>query len=131
MHRSRQEFEEIGFQVVLVGLGTPVQAEKFRQEFSLSFPIICDPGKELYQEYGLGRGTIGTMASTAVLLRGLRAMSRGYTPGFPRGDVMQLPGAFLIDTEGNIRYSYYSKDPSDHPAVETLLRLTDLFKGEK
>lgn len=127
LHRSRQKFEDIGFQVVLVGLGTPVLAEKFRQEFSLTFLIICDPDKELYREYGLGRGTIGNMASTTVLLRGLRAMSRGYTPGIPRGDVMQLPGVFLIDREGRIRYSYYSKDASDHPKVEDLLTLENII----
>jgi hypothetical protein len=58
----------------------------------------------------------------------MRAMSRGYTPGIPRGDVMQMPGVFLIDTEGNIRYSYFSKDVSDHPPIDALLELNNLFK---
>ncbi len=77
--------------------------------------------------YDLKSGTIASVASPAVLLKGLRAMSMGYRPGIPQADVMQLPGVFLIDTDGNIRYSYFSKDASDHPPVDTLLALKNLF----
>ena len=123
LHNARKQFEEKGFQVVLVGLGTAEQALKFKEEFSLSFPIICDPRKELYGQFGLGRGGVSSVASLSVLLRGMRSMSRGYTPGIPQGDVMQMPGVFLINTEGNILFTYYSKDASDHPPIETLLNL--------
>ena len=128
LHNARKQFEQNGFQVVLVGLGTAEQAEKFRSEFSPSFPVICDPYKELYRQYGLGRGGVSSVASPAVLFRGLRSMSRGYTPGIPRGDVMQMPGVFFIDTEGIVRYSYFSKDASDHPPVDSLLALKNLLK---
>lgn len=128
MHGAREKFSDAGFNVVFVGLGTPEQAEQFREEFSLSFPIICDPQKELYRMYDLGRSTVANMASASLLLKGLRAMSQGYRPAIPRGDVLQLPGVFLIDTEGNIRYSYFSKDASDHPAVDTLLSLKKILR---
>jgi ligand-binding SRPBCC domain-containing protein/peroxiredoxin len=127
LHRSKAQFEDNGFQVVLVGLGTPDQAETFKEQFSLSFPIICDPEKELYQTYGLGRVSVASMASPFLLLKGLKTLSRGHTPGVPQGDVMQMPGVFLIDTSGNIRYAHYSKDPSDNPSIETLLALKDIF----
>ena len=127
LHNAREEFHAAGFNLVLAGLGTPAQAEQFREEFSLSFPIICDPQKELYRMYDLKDGTLGDVASPSVLLKGLRAMSLGYRPGIPRGDVMQLPGVFLIDTDGNIRYSYFSKDASDHPPVKSLIALKELF----
>lgn len=128
MHNERERFSKVGFNVVFVGLGTPEQAERFREEFSISFPIICDPQKELYRMFGLKRGSVGNVASPAVLLSGLRALSQGFSPGIPRGDVMQLPGVFLIDTEGNVRYSYFSKNASDHPTVETLLNLKKIFR---
>lgn len=128
MHNAREKFSEAGFNVVLVGLGTPAQAEQFREDFSLSFPIICDPQKELYRMYDLKGGTVADVASPSILLKGLMAMSKGYRPGIPRGDVMQLPGVFLIDTDGNIRYSYFSRDASDHPAVDGLLSLKNMFR---
>lgn len=127
MHGAREKFSEAGFNVVLVGLGTSEQAEKFRRDLSLSYPIICDPHKELYRTFDLGNATLSSIARPSVLLKGLQALSQGYRPGFGQGDVMQLPGVFLIDTEGSIRYSYFSKDPSDHPSVETLLKLKEMF----
>ena len=127
LHREHKKFSEAGFNVVLVGLGTPEQAEQFRTDFSLSFPIICDPDKDLYRLYDLKRGTVASMARASVLLKGMRAMSQGYSPGMPQGDVMQLPGVFLIDTNGDIRYSYFSKDPSDHPEIEDLLELKEML----
>ena len=127
LHNAREEFREAGFNLVLAGLGTPAQAEQFRDEFSLSFPIICDPQKKLYRMYDLKGGIVADVASLSVLLKGLRTMSLGYRPGIPRGDVMQLPGVFLIDRDGNIRYSYFSKDSSDNPPVKTLIALKELF----
>lgn len=127
LHRSKRQFEDNGFQVVLVGLGTPDRAEAFKKQFSLLFPIICDPEKKLYQTYGLGRGSVARMASPTFLLKGLKVLSRGHIPGVPRDDVMQMPGVFLIDTSGNIRYAHYSKDPSDNPSIETLLALKEIF----
>jgi peroxiredoxin len=128
LHNARKDFDEAGLQVVLVGLGTAEQAGKFRAEFSLLFPIICDPQKELYRRYNLGRGGVSSLASPAVLLKGMRAMTRGYVPGIPRGDVMQMPGVFLISSDGDILYSYYAKDASDHPPVNTLLALKNLLR---
>jgi peroxiredoxin len=126
LHGSKAQFEENGVQVVLVGLGAPDRAESFKNRLSLSFPIICDPEKKLYQAYGLGKGSLAAMASPGFLLKGLKSLSRGYIPGVPRGDVMQMPGVFLIDTSGNIRYTHYSKDPSDNPSMQTLLALKDV-----
>jgi peroxiredoxin len=121
LHQSREKFEDSGFKIVLVGLGTPEQAEKFRKEFSLSFPILCDPGKDLYRAFGLGKGRFVDFASPVLLMRGLRIMGRGIVPGIPRGNVFQLPGVFLIDTDGNIRFAHYAKNPADYPSAESLL----------
>jgi peroxiredoxin len=127
LHNRRDRFKEAGFKIVLVGLGTADETENFRRKFSVSFPVICDPKKDLYRQYGLGRGGVASYASPAFLLKGMLTMSRGYLPGIPRGDITQMPGVFLIDTRGIIRYSYFSKDASDYPPVDTLLALTKMF----
>ncbi|UCD35587.1 MAG: redoxin domain-containing protein [Nitrospiraceae bacterium] len=127
MHSAQGEFEEAGLQIILVGMGRPEQSEEFRKRFAPSLTLICDPDKSLYQAFNLGRGSLYGMASPSVLIRGLRAMSRGNVPGMPQGDVMQMPGVFMIDTDGTIRYSYYAKDASDHPSVEELLGLKALL----
>jgi peroxiredoxin len=127
LHRSKERLEAGGFQIVLVGMGTPHQTEAFKRQFSLQFPMICDPDKKLYHKFGLGRGSVASMASPLLFLKGLKTLSRGYAPGMPQGDIKQMPGVFLIDTSGDIRYAHYSKNPSDNPSIETLLALTDIL----
>jgi len=128
LHRSKAKFEGNGFQIILVGLGTFDQAEAFKKRFSISLPIICDPEKKLYRTYGLGRGSVASIISPAFLFKGLKTLSRGHSLGSPQGDIMQMPGVFLIGTSGNIRYAHYSKDPSDNPSIDDLLALKDVFQ---
>jgi peroxiredoxin len=45
--------------------------------------------------------------------------------GLPQGDVRQLPGVFVIDTNGKIVFSHYAADPADHPAVADILAAVD------
>lgn len=113
----------MGIRVILVGQGSPEESERFRMEFAPDLPVISDPDRELFRAYGLGRGSLAQMASPGVLFRGFSAMSRGNMPGIPKGDVLQLAGVFLVDTEGLIRYAYFAKDASDYPSVENLLGL--------
>ena len=106
---------------MLVGLGAPQEAEAFRKEFDLSFPIVCDPERHLYAAYGLKKMSLWGFASPALLVKGVKALGQGHSMGLPKGDIYQLSGVFIIDTSGRIRFSYYARDPADHPSPDTIL----------
>lgn len=55
------------------------------------------------------------VASVDVLKAGFKALTRGNMQGKAIGDVMMLPGTFLIDTDGIVQYAFYSKHSGDHP----------------
>jgi hypothetical protein len=48
-------------------------------------------------------------------------MAKGHGIGIPTGDVRQLPGRFILDTGGCIRFSHFARHPGDHPAPAVLL----------
>lgn len=48
-------------------------------------------------------------------------MAKGHGLGLHQGDVRQLPGVFIIDSEGRIRFSHHAKEPADNPQPEVLL----------
>ncbi len=127
MRRKEKQFKDKGVQVVLVGLGSPEQAEAFRKEFDLSFPIVCDPDRRLYAAYGLKKMGLLGFASPSLLVKGVKALGQGHSMGIPTGDIYQLPGVFIIDTNGRIRLSHFASGPADHPSADTILSaLSDL-----
>ena len=121
LRQKESQFEAKKVTVILVGLGPPEEAEAFRKEFDLSFPMVCDPDRRLYTAYELKRIGLLRFASPSLLFKGVKALSQGHAMGIPRGDIFQLPGVFIIDQTGRIRFSYYGSDPADHPSPEKIL----------
>lgn len=121
MRRQADAFREAGARVVLVGLGTLEETAAFKSRFDVPFTMITDPHKALFNAFQLKQAGTKELLSLGMAAKGLSAMFRGHRIGIPKGDVRQLPGVFIIDTGGRIRYSHYARDPADHPSAEDLL----------
>jgi peroxiredoxin len=121
LRQEKHHFDQAGARVVLVGMGTPEESAAFEMQFNLPFALICDPARELYHAFGLRMVSALELLSPSVAFKGLLAITKGHTIGMPIGDVRQLPGVFIINTEGRIVYSHIARDPSDHPQAETIL----------
>jgi alkyl hydroperoxide reductase subunit AhpC len=111
--------------VVLVGQGSVDETAAFKERFEVPFPMIADPERELFQVFGLKQGSTGSLLSRRMFLRGVKAMAKGHGIGVPQGDVRQLPGVFIIDSAGCIRFSYHAASPADQPRPETLLAVLE------
>jgi peroxiredoxin len=121
LRRKKEDFQRLGAQVVLVGLGGVEETAAFKQRFEVPFPMIADPDRELFEAFRLKRASTGALLSTGMMARGLKAMAKGHGIGVPKGDVRQLPGVFIIDTDGRIQFSHHASGPADHPQPESLL----------
>ena len=121
MRRDKNGFEKAGAQVVLVGMGTPSESAEFVAKFKVPFPIVADPGKELYRKFELRQMSTMEFFSPSVALKGIAAIVGGHGLGRPQGDLRQLPGVFIINTAGQIVFSHFSNNPADHPDSKTIL----------
>ena len=121
MRREKDEFDRLGAAVVLVGLGNVEQTAAFKERFDVPFPIIADPEKRLFEAFRLKQASAGALLSAKTLLRGVTAMAKGHGIGVPQGNMRQLPGVFIIDTDGRILFSHHASGPADHPHPEILL----------
>jgi len=115
------QLEQTGCQLVLVGMGKPEESELFIKNSGVTWPMICDPGRQLYRNFGLKMATPLELFSPSVAFKAVTAMVQGHSVGLPVGDIRQLPGVFIIDTAGRIVYRYVAKDPADHPDAEIVL----------
>lgn len=120
LRRREDRFRELGARVVLVGLGTREETAQFKARFDVPFDMIADPEKELFKAFDLKQASTGNLLSVGMAVKGVSAILRGHGIGVPKGDARQLPGVFIIDSEGQIRYRYYAEGPADHPEPEAL-----------
>jgi alkyl hydroperoxide reductase subunit AhpC len=121
LRQKADAFERLGARVVLVGLGTVEDTAAFKNQFDVSFTMIADPQKRLFRAFQLKQASTGALLSLGMAAKGLSALFKGHGLGVPKGDVHQLPGVFIIDVNGSIRFSHHAKDASDHPHPDLLL----------
>lgn len=115
------QFDQAGGRLVLVGMGTPEESAAFAGKFGVSLPMISDPQRLLYQAFGLPKVSALKLISPILTFKALAAVAQGHSVGLPVGDVRQLPGAFIINTRGQIVYRHVASDPADHPDTEAIL----------
>jgi peroxiredoxin len=99
----------------------PGECREFLQRLGLAFPMIADPQRELYRMFHLTRMSPLRAADPRVLLKGFSALARGHGIGTPKGDVLQLPGVFVIGKNGRICRAFTPADPAGHPSPGDLL----------
>lgn len=122
MELHREEIEAAGLRVVAVGLGEPKHARRFGDKLAPSVDCLTHEEPVIHQAYGIEKGNMLRMVAPDALMAGARAASRGHTQGQATGDTQRLPGTFIIDPMGIVRYAYYSKHAGDHPDLQPLLR---------
>ncbi len=82
--------------MVLCHPGSVEDGEAFFAARWLDVPAIADPSLRLYSALGLGRGSLLAAAGPRATLATGRTFLKGNLVGKPTGDVMVMPGAFLI-----------------------------------
>ena len=112
-----------GGDVVIVGQGEPARAARYRERQGIDVPILSDPDRSVYQAYGLLQGSTAQILFDAPdpFLRcdfdagmGLAA-SRHATDRALVDDPWQLPGEFVVGTDGVIAYAHRYGWCEDYP----------------
>ena len=120
---DRERFEEAGAAISLVGLGPHTRAQLFCDERHVPFECLSDPTQEAYRAYGLERGSNRQLFGPQLLLRYARALLRRDVDAakLSGDDYRQMPGVFVIDRAGVIRYAHRNRDVADNPPNDELL----------
>jgi peroxiredoxin len=124
VRQRHAEFRRLGAEVVVVTPSRPDVVAAFLRQRALPFPVIADPQRDAYRAFGLDRTSWLTIFRPDVLMRYVVFILRGWLPRKIRQgeDVLQLGGDFLLDGDGRLIYAYRSAEPTDRPAVKTLLQ---------
>jgi peroxiredoxin len=109
--------------------GDAQQAQALCDRFDAPFRCLADPQRDTYRAFGLKRGSLWEVVGPPVYAPGLRAAARGHYVERAIGDVMQLPGTFIIDREGIVRWAKVARHAADHPSVGEIVSALETMLG--
>jgi len=119
--RDHDRMVRAGATLAVVGQGNPDESATFVRDLDLPFAVLADPDRAAFATYGLMEGRPGAFIHPTALGRVLRALLRGAGAGRPVGSTRQLPGTFVIDRGGIVRFAKPALHAADTPTTEDLL----------
>jgi len=119
-----ETFTRHNLDVALVIMGSAAEAKKFHETLKLTFPVYADPDQSVYQAFEVPRGNVWQVAGPHLWWQGLKALTRSGI-GRPRGDLMQLSGTYLIDTNGQIVWAFRPSSSVEFPNIDEILVAAD------
>ncbi|MDF1550177.1 MAG: redoxin domain-containing protein [Bacteroidales bacterium] len=116
-----KSFDEKGLIVIGFFMSAKEEIMEYVGKQKPPFPIIPDPDKIFYMQYGLESSLTGKMKSMLRFGDIKKIFANGYMNTRTLKDDNTLPGDFLIDEEGKIHVAHYAKDFGDHLDFKIIL----------
>lgn len=131
------EFEALGIRLACVVQGTAEEAERFCGRQGLTQACLGDPAKESYRAMGFGRTSWKEILFASGELKQRRKEARALGCGvslagtLPKHrDVLQLPGAALVDRSGQILWLSRPQTLAGMPRADELLGIVKETLGK-
>jgi peroxiredoxin len=86
----------------------------------IPFPVIADPERNLYRQYGVESSWPGFIKGSLRLTMAASAIMKGFLPGKMEGIKSMVPADFLIGPDLTIQVTYYGSDIGDHLPIEKI-----------
>jgi peroxiredoxin len=120
-------YSQKGLQMIAVFQSPQASIRKYVGKQDIPFPVIADPERILYQEYGVESSWIGFIKGSLRLSALTSAATKGYLPGKMEGQKSIIPADFLICPDLTIQVAYYGKDIGDHLPIQKIDEWLDNF----
>ncbi len=114
-----------GGELVVLGNGTPEQAQWFVEDYQMTTPVFTDPALASHKVVGARRPMFFDPRS---VLRAFEARRNGFRQTGVKGSAMQLGGVFVITAAGDAPYSFLSRFAGDHPPPEKAVAALEAAK---
>ena len=122
MNRAREEFEQAGANLVLIGQATPRHAAHFKRRHDIDLPLLADEDRASYKAVGAKIGSLGDLLGPKSVAKGaLTTLRTGKLQGRVIGHPAQLGGAIVVAPGGRVVWSQMAEDASDNASPAEIL----------
>lgn len=95
-----------------------------RSHLDLPFPLLADPQRQVYEQFGLGRASRRNIWNPGTLKLYTDLLRRGRKLRRPTQDTRQLGGDFVLGGDGRLVAGFWPASPDDRPDVARLIEAT-------
>jgi hypothetical protein len=122
LHCARNEFDDAGASLILIGQATPRHAAQFRRRQGIQLPVLADKDRVSYKAAGAKVAGITDLFGPKVVAKGAFTGARHrVVQGRTIGHTAQLGGALVVRPDGYITWSHMSADAGDNASPEEIL----------
>jgi peroxiredoxin len=121
--RAIDEFRAAGAEVVAIFQYSADATRDFCASRKVPFDCLGDPLRAAYAEVDVQRGTRKQSLNRRIARRYLGVIARERVVGGPSqgGDMLQLPGTFVVGSDGRVLFAHYAVSSADTAPVADLL----------
>ena len=124
----KNEFEQLGCQVVVVHCGTQQNGLTWLQKTGCPFLHLLDTNRVFYRQVGLRRFLKDTICVKTCVRYADEFLTGTWPPkhlsdDYPGTDIAVMGGDFIVDSTGKLLYAHHPKNQYDRPDIETLLKM--------
>ncbi|MBI3458268.1 MAG: AhpC/TSA family protein [Candidatus Rokubacteria bacterium] len=121
MREHEQAFREAGAGLAVVGLGNRDDAQRFREETGITFPLLVDERREAYRAAGLRTASPLHLFRRDNAAARARARAGGQRQRRTGRHPFQLGGSFVFGPGNVDRYAHASETFGDNASPAALL----------
>jgi len=124
MGKALKDFEAAGAQVVAIFQYSAEATRDFCEGRKVPFECLGDPKREAYQQVEVGKGTRDQVLGRNIAGKYLKTMFRSRVVGSinaPVEEMLQLPGTFVVGTDGRVLFAHYAVNSADNPPPADVL----------
>lgn len=115
----REHLDQLGdaLPVVVTFTDDPARLAAYRAHLDIDVPVVADVEQSLYQQFGVGRGSLRQVWSPGTLRMYAGLIRRGRRLRRPTEDTRQLGADAVVDRDGRLARLWLADAPDDRPDV--------------
>ena len=119
----KEHLDNLGISVLIVTFESRHFASAYRQETSITWPIVIDESRRLYKRYQMHKASFWDLWGPRTWWAYFKQLLKGKLPKKTTGDIHQRGGDVLIDQFGEIKLHHVGTGPADSPSVEAIINI--------
>ena len=125
LRENEEKLNTYNVKIVVITFASQDIALEYSKKTGISWPILIDESRELYQGYGMLSASFWDIWGPKTWWAYFKEIVQGHKPKKTTGDIYQRGGDVLIDPDGIVRLHYVGDGPVNRPSLDTIFQILE------